>query len=690
MTNRHRGATIRAVSVTTREDRRHGYAVAAVVALVALTVVASVVAAAIDRSNHSYYVDEIVAGLVVAVTAVVGAAVTLAQPRIVIGWFILAIGVLGALAEALTEAGVHGLKTDPGSIPGAAYLVTFGVVLRTMPVLLAVAAVPAFFPDGQLAGPRYRWLRWTLAAAVALVVIGGIVAPIETRLGNNWHGPFTPAGKLGDNLQGLDILGVLLIVVSGIGGIAGLVHRWRRGGPVVRQQLLLFATAIAVSVVFLVGVLLIVSLSSSGGPPRYVFSLAELPLPIAVAMATLNHGLYDLRRAANRTLLWVLVTACTAAVYVAVVAAAAAASPDRSSWWPPALAAGAAALALVPLRDRLQRVVYRVVYGRWREPYEVLSSLATQLEAASDVDRLLEAAVEQLRTELDLEQVSVRDASGAVAAGATERANHSIPLHAYNATVGELCFEQPDRELSDSEHRLVRDLAVHLGGTMHARTLLEDLQRTRESLVLAREEERRRLRRDLHDGIGPALAGLTLKAETARALLTNDTEAAAQQLANLSEEIRATVIDVRRVVEGLRPPALDELGLIGACRQAVDRLTRGSEVHADVQSSADVTALPAAVEVAAFRIVLEAVTNVVKHARARRCDVSLTRRNSALLVSIVDDGSGLVDGSGAGHGLSTMRERAEELGGTISLVPDGPGLRVEAILPTRPVGTMSS
>jgi signal transduction histidine kinase len=690
MTNRHRGAIMGAVNVTTSQDRRHGYAVAAVVALVALTVAASVVAAAIDRGNHGYDVEEIVAGLVAAVTAVVGAAVTLAQPRNVIGWFILGIGVLGALAEALTEAGVHGLKTDPGSIPGASYLVTFGVVVRTMPVLLSVAAVPAFFPDGHLAGPRYRWVRWTLAAAVAFVVIGGIVAPIETRLGNNWHGPFTPAGKLGDDLQGLDILGVLLIVVSGIGAIAGLVHRWRRGGQIVRQQLLLFATAIAVSVAFLVVVLLVVVVSTSGGPPRYVFSLAQLPPPIAVAMATLNHGLYDLRRAANRTLLWVLVTACTAAVYVAVVAAAAAASPDRSSWWPPALAAGVAALVLVPLRVRLQRIVHRVVYGRWREPYEVLSSLATHLEAAADVDRLLEAAVEQVSTELDLERVSVRDASGAVVAGATERANHSIPLQAYNATVGVLSFARPERQLSESEQRLVRDLAVHLGGTMHARSLLEDLQRTRERLVLAREEERRRLRRDLHDGIGPALAGLTLKAETARALLSKDAEAAAHQLSELSEEIRATVIDVRRVVEGLRPPALDELGLIGACRQAVDRLTRTSGVRADVQSSTDLAALPAAVEVAAFRIVLEAVTNIVKHAGARRCQVSLTRQGSALVVSIIDDGSGFVDGSGAGHGLSTMRERAEELGGTISVLPDDPGLRVEAILPTRPVGTMPS
>ena len=690
MTNRPSPRDHWAVTVTTTSRRRHAFVVAAVVALVAMTIAASMVAAAIDKGNHSYYLDEIVGGLVSVVTAIVGATVALAQPRNVIGWFILASGMLGALAEALTEAGVHGIKTDPGSVPGAAYLVTFGVALRTLAPLLTDAAVPAYFPDGRVAGPRYRWLRWTLPAAAFVLIIGGLLAPIETRLGNNWDGPFTPAGKLGDNLQGLDILGVLLIIVCAVGAFAGLVHRWRRGGPVVRQQVLLFSAAVAVSVLFLISVLVAVTASSSGGPPRFVFSLAGLPLPIAVAVAVLNHGLYDLRQAANRTILWLLVTTSIAGLYVVVVVAAAAASPDKSAWWPPALAAGVAALALVPLRDRLQHLVHRVVYGRWREPYEILSGLAGQLEAAGDVDRLLDAAVAQLGNELDLELISVRDASGTVVAGATDRANRTVALHAYNSVVGELCFRDPDRQLSASEQRLIRDLAGHLGGTMHARSLLDDLQRTRERLVQAREEERRRLRRDLHDGIGPALAGLTLKAETARALLTKDTHAAAQQLADLSEEIRATVVDVRRVVEGLRPPALDELGLLGACRQAVDRLTRGSAVTAEVRPGHDLTALPAAVEVAAFRIVLEAVTNLVRHAHARHCCVTLTRNDDALVVTVADDGIGLIDGAGAGHGLATMRERAEELGGTFAVAASEPGMRVTAVLPTRLAGAVTS
>ena len=678
------------MTVATTTGRRHAYGVAAVVALVALTLAASMAAAAVDKGNHDYYLDEIVGGVVSAITAVVGAIVALAAPRNVIGWFILVSGVIGALAEALTEAGVHGVRTAPGSVHGAAYLVTFGVALRTLAPLLTDAAVPAYFPDGRLAGPRYRWLGWTLTATALVAVIASLVAPIETRLGNHWHGPFTPAGKLGDNLQGLDVLGVLLIIVCAVGAFAGLVHRWRRGGPLVRQQLLLFGCAIAVSALFLIAVLAVVTTSSSSGPPRFVFSLAGLPLPIAVAVAVLNHGLYDLRRAANRTILWLLLTTSIAAIYVAVVVVAAAASPDKSAWWPPALAAGVAALALVPLRDRLQRVVHRVVYGRWRDPYEVLSGLTAQLEATGDIERLLDAAVARLGTELDLERISVRDASGTLVAGAAERANRSVPLHAYNTVVGELCFSQPDRQLSDSEQRLIRDLAAHLGGTMHARSLLDDLQRTRERLVLAREEERRRLRRDLHDGIGPALAGLTLKAETARALLTKDTDAAAWQLADLSEQIRATVVDVRHIVEGLRPPALDELGLVDACRQAVDRLTRGSDVTAELRPGPDVTTLPAAVEVAAFRIVLEAVTNVVRHAHARQCCVTLAHDDTDLVVVVVDDGTGLLDGPGAGHGLATMRERAEELGGTLSIVPAEPGLRVTAVLPTRPAGTVTS
>ena len=665
--------------------RRHAWSVSAVVALVALTVAASIAAAAVDSATHSYYVDEVVGGVVASVTAIVGAVIALARPRNIVGWIILTSGALSAVAEALTETGVHGIKTDPGSVGGAAYFVMIGVTLRAVPSVLTNAAVPLYFPDGRLPGPRWVWVRWTMVGALVATVAGGVVAPIETRLGEHWHGPWTPSGKLGDNLQIFDLLGAFLTVVATVAALVSLVQRWRRGDAIVRQQLLLFAAAVVAALLFLAtAIVIVLGLNSNNGPPRYLFSLAALPLSVAVAIATLNNGLYDLRRAANRTILSVLVTAGIVAIYAVVVVIAATLSPDRTAWWPPALAAGVVALALLPLRERLEGVVHRVVYGRWREPYEVLSGLTAQFEAANDVDRLLEAAVVQLGTELDLQDVGLRDARGIVVAGSVEPSGEVVPLSAYGAPVGELRFRRPGRALGESEQRLVRDLCVHLGASLHARSLLTDLQRTREQLVLAREEERRRLRRDLHDGIGPALAGLTLKAETARALLGSDDAAAERQLGELSEEIRATVLDVRRVVEGLRPPALDELGLVGACRQAVERLTRAAGIATRIEAGEDVAGLPAAVEVATFRIVLEAVTNVVRHADARRCCVSLRRDGAELRVSVVDDGVGVADGSSSGHGLATMRERAEELGGRFAIVPvdPGPGLRVEASLPT--------
>jgi len=282
-----------------------------------------------------------------------------------------------------------------------------------------------------------------------------------------------------------------------------------------------------------------------------------------------------------------------------------------------------------------------------------------------------------------LRKVSVLGSGGTAIADATAGTNcTTVPLHAYGVTVGSLTYQPPKRQLSEAEHRLVRDLARQLGGALHARLLREDLQRARERLVLAREEERRRLRRDLHDGIGPALAGLTLKTETACALLPPGTADASRQLHSLSEEIRQTVVDVRRLVEGLRPPALDELGLAGACAQTVERLTAGSDLAVAVHADDDLPPLPAAVEVAAYRIVVEAVTNTVRHARARHCIVSLDFAPTGLAITITDDGAGLPGTRGHGNGLAIMRERAEELGGSVTVSNSAPGVTVAARLPS--------
>jgi len=660
---------------------RGRFTAAAASTAVVLALAGSVVAASYDRPGTAIFADTLSFCFVLAAIAVVGAVIALAVPGNRTGWLLLAAGAVMGIGEAFTEAGIHGVGAVHGSVPGAAYLAAIGPSLQAVGLLIAVVGVPMVFPDGRLPGPRWRWMAWSAVAAMTCLFLGNLVSPStnEDRLAH-WHSPLGLPGHYGHIADTLSAVGVFLAVAADAGAIAGLVSRWRRGGPLVRQQLLLLAIAIGPPALVLLAVIAIGSL------PGWIFGLTLLPLPVAIAIAILNHGLYDLRRAAHRTLLWLTLSGTVAAIYAVAVITAAVLVPDHHAWWPSALAAALAALALIPLRESLQRAVNRVVYGRWHEPYEVLAGLGEHLEAVADVDRLLDAVVTELTTGLDLADVTVRGLDGATVAGgttaaATEDAGTMIPLQAFGETVGYLAYRVPGRQLSTAEQRLVRDLARQLGGALHARLLREDLQRARERLVLAREEERRRLRRDLHDGIGPALAGLTLKTETARALLPPGASAVSRQLHDLGEEIRRTVVDVRRLVEGLRPPALDELGLAGACVQAVERLTAGAGLSARVQASDDLPTLPAAVEVAAYRIVVEAVTNTVRHAQARHCDVSVDYTPAGLAVAVTDDGTGLRPPDHPGHGLVIMRERAEELGGTVTVTDAAPGVTVQALLP---------
>jgi len=658
------------------------FTAAAAGAAVLVAVAGAVIATAYDRAGTGVFAATLSFAFAVGAVAAVGAAVTLAVSGNRVGWLLLAAAAVMGAGVAFTEAGVHGVVTSPGSVPGAPYLAGIGPSLQAAGMLIAVVCVPVIFPDGRLIGPRWRWLAWCAGLAVIGLFLGNLLSPHaqQSRLAH-WQNPLGLSGRYAVIANSFSTAGVLLAAVAAAGAITGLVIRWRRGGPVVRQQLFFLAlAAIPPALVFLVVII-------ANGVPGWIFGVVLLPLPVAIAIATLSHGLYDLRRAAQRTLLWLTMSGVVIGIYALVVIAAAALVPGHRSWWPSALAAAAAALLLIPLREKLQRGVTRVVYGRWHEPYEVLAGLGENLEAAADIDRLIAAAVAELNSGLDLRDVSVRDMAGTVVTGAgadigTGAGTANVPVLAYGAAVGYLTYRAPDRQLTTAEQRLVRDLARQLGGALHARLLREDLQRARERLVLAREEERRRLRRDLHDGIGPALAGLTLKTETARALLPPGSDGASRQLHALGEEIRRTVVDVRRLVEGLRPPALDELGLADACAQAVERLTAGANLAVGVLASDDLPALPAAVEVAAYRIVVEAVTNIVRHARARSCQVSMALASAALTVTVTDDGMGLPAEDGHGHGLAIMRERAEELGGTVTVCNSPSGVMVQARLPT--------
>src|SRR5215207_7892147 len=240
----------------------------------------------------------------------------------------------------------------------------------------------------------------------------------------------------------------------------------------------------------------------------------------------------------------------------------------------------------------------------------------------------------------------------------------------------------PGEGFSDADRSLLEDLARQAEVAVHAVRLTTDLQHSRERLVTTREEERRRLRRDLHDGLGAQLAGLNVQAGALRRLIPRDPDAADKLVVELRDELRSAIADIRRLVYDLRPPALDDLGLVEALRQLAERYgSKDGPLRVVVEAPEDLPNLPAAVEVAVYRVTQEALTNVARHARARTCVVQLTV-NDDVMLEIVDDGVGISAGRSAGVGLSSMHERAEELGGScvVESTREG-GTRVLARLP---------
>jgi signal transduction histidine kinase len=277
------------------------------------------------------------------------------------------------------------------------------------------------------------------------------------------------------------------------------------------------------------------------------------------------------------------------------------------------------------------------------------------------------------------------------AVGTTRGDPVTVELVAGGSTLGRLVVE-PDTErdpFGASDRRLLEDVAAEVGALLQAVLMSTELQRSRQQLITAREEERRRLRRDLHDGLGPSLATMAMQLETARDLMDEDPATAAELVERLSDQARGDIADIRRLVEGLRPPALDQLGLVSALQQrAADHSfglrEDGGQLRWTVVADDRVEPLPAAVEVAAYMIVVEAVNNALRHSGAASCEVSLAREDGVLAVRVRDDGVGVAENPGVGVGLTSMRERAEELGGTCTITSEwGAGTVVEARLPIR-------
>jgi len=620
--------------------------------------------------------------------------VTWRRPRAPVALFLaITLALLGAVETSLTNALIL-----PEHSPAAALWQGPVLVLRALEMVCALTLLYVF-PDGRFVP---SWTR-PLAVAWAGLTLAWLLLPelpFNTIYGPTWRA--TPVASL----------------LVGVGwfstGVVALTLRYLHvADPVQRRQTWWVAAGLIAAVLggmayytlqvleFGLGLHLLQDAYWVARPALQALGMALLPLCLAVAI--LRYRLFDLEIIVNRALVHGTLTLFVIGAYIGVVTALSALFHADASLLFSLIATGLVAVLFQPLRLRLQRGVDRLIYGARHEPYSVLADLGRRLEGAIAPERVLTTIVEAVASTLRLPYAAIAQArpeaeaaeAGAILAayrpppGDTPRPAPSAPRHfpmVYRGqTVGHLLAAPRSGEAGfrADEERLLSDLARQAAGALHALQLTLDLQRSRERLVAAREEERRRIRRDLHDGMGPTLASVAQRLGLATALLPEDPERSARLLVELEGQVRAALGEIRRLVYALRPPALDQYGLVEAVRLEVARAA-GPTLRVELHAPEALPALPAAVETALYRIALEAVTNVVHHAGARSCVVRLARAPSRpwLCLTVEDDGCGIAPAVAAGVGLRSMQERAEEIGGWLEVTSrPGGGTCIQAEVP---------
>lgn len=645
--------------------------VAAAVAIAALGVAATrALATAGTPAENPYAWSQFAVG---ASATFVGGFIAHRRPDHPVGWLLL---VAGAATWA-TFAAAPGIAWLMGHRPGwetfTRVLLAIGISGWIVTRGIFLTLVPLSFPDGFGGERAPRVLRWAATASIAVTALAhSRVWTPEYFAGQ----PPVGTAALAERIEpwGWKVMFLLALACIGRMLVAGLRAR-RRANP----GELAFTLAVAVLLVptavnVFSTVIRPVSVDLSGLENWTMFAL-----PLVLAAGILRHRVLDIEVIVRRATLYLGLTLVSAAVYFSVVWAVATLRPDSSL--PAVLGVGAVALTLGLVRARFQRLVNRRLFGARDDPYEVLAALGAQMEAAPASEQALQAVTDtvcaQLRlpyaaADLELEDARVRVAATGSPPRESDGALERFALSHQGVALGDLVVARrtPNEPLTVGEKDLLGSLARQAGVLAHNVSLVEALRRSRLVLLNAREEERRRVRADLHDGLGPTLATVVMGLEASTNRLGGEPELAAL-LTDLEREMQKAISDVRALVYDLRPAALDDLGLVSAVREHARTLAdRSADTAEPLQVRIDAPStlgpLPAAVEVAAYRVALEALTNVARHARATSCSVRMEEGEGLALV-IEDDGVGIGDPGRVGIGLPSMRDRVLELGGRFDI-----------------------
>jgi signal transduction histidine kinase len=680
--------------------RWFGPASAAALLLATVVLQVSTWSAAVQPLGNARAVDLVSAGAFFAWSGI-GGLIVHRQPGNRIGLILLVAGLAAQAWVLLAYYAALGLLVRPGSVPGAGAAAWTTIWLPTVAFGLAFTFLFLMFPDGRLPSSRWRPFAWFVGIALAFWTFTWSTGP--RSLGGAFEGVANPAAltPVGSIDAGT---GWMLFVVSVLGSMWAVVVRLRRSAGTERAQLKWFTYAAAVVAL----TWLIVTVGSEFGPPfttlgGLMFPFAVTVLPLAVFVAIFKHQLYDIDVVVSRTVVVAALAVLVTGGYVTVVAVAGTAigRTGETDLGVAMVATALVAAAFHPVRVRAHRLADRLVYGDRATPYEVLTAIAYRTGKAyaaddllPDLARALAEGVGAARAEVwlladrQLRCVARWPAAAARWPAVTVADHDEVPdlpgadelaaVRHQGELVGALTVAlTPGHSLSMVERRLLADLAAQVGVALDNLRLVEEVKASRQRIVTAQDEERRRIERDIHDGVQQRLVSLSLALRIAAAELETTADGSAARYLNAAaDEAREALSELRRLARGIHPAIVSEGGLVAALDSLVDRSPVPTEIV-----GVPVQRLPAPVEVTVYFLVAEALANVAKHAQASHVRVSVDQVDSSVRIDIADDGIG---GAlpGTGSGLTGLADRVAALSGTFAVnSPPGRGTRLRAVIP---------
>ncbi|MBD0379006.1 sensor histidine kinase [Paenibacillus sedimenti] len=607
--------------------------------------------------------------------------------------------------EMMGYLAILALVSYGSTFPALVYLASEGnwLLARWNDAAQAVGWMALFlffllFPNGRFS-PR---LTYVLFIPFCIIQLSGFMFP-DTMLNlHHWSGSAR-----------------IIVYAAAIGlMIYSQFYRYRKiSASEQRQQTKWVVYGVSISFIGFIGVSAIfVYPAFAETPVTYLYLNGALHLfvaiiPFALTFAVLRHRLWDIDPLVNRTLVYGALSLAIVLIYSISVLYLSRLFRTEGNFFISLAATSVVAVLFVPIKERLQRVVNRMLKGRHDDPYSVLVELGDQLVKPIDPEAMLSVVASSIQDALRLPYAGISIRLNGQESLAAEVGKHKFEIHQFpivhggeelgmlllsSRSAGE-AFSAEDQKLLHVLLRQAGPIVHNVNMTFGNKLLAKDLQESRERLVLAREEERRQIRRNLHDDLAPRLMSLAFNVAAAEQYIKKSPDTAIELLEALRKTIRTTVDDIRTMVHDMRPPALDEFGLLGSVYARLDEVLKTSEQMSASTKSAplqvslhapdELPALPAAVEVAAYRIITESLVNVVRHAQATYCEVHIQVHSSTeLLIEVIDNGIGLPNqikpsGNG-GIGITSIRDRAAELGGQciIERLESG-GTRVKARLP---------